>query len=464
MSEEAANHLAGDYRLIELLSEDDVSRVWLGEQLSISRPVLVEELQRGRNDLRAEFLANARAKAAVDHPLIATVYEAVADDVHCFFVRERLHPHTLEGLMAAGGTMEPARLARVVRLLADAQLHHEDANQPTDPPSPEHIHVDGNDVVRIDNLALAGSRDPQQSANDIARLGAALRPLVADARPGTTRTLTLLAWMRGEGIDAKLDWQQVAEICTQIEQQLSQPALPATPTAAISKTRPGLPKKIAAAIAVVALFAVLATAWYLRPQPEPAAKPEIKQPEIIAVTAGNHPSPDGGEHQLPAFRISAQPVSIRQYAEFLDVLATLSKTGLERSFDHREQPASKTSHLPDAWPEQLKTPHHLPVIGVDWWDAVAYAEWKQARLPTQEEWFTASQQQSSTSPTPFSNAVQEWTSTLAADPANPLGGAKWVLISRSPNAAGPIAREWIDDRSLRQKGLGFRVVFAAPGR
>ena len=457
MTEDADTHLAGDYRLIRQLSENEVSRLWLAEQVTVGRQVLVEELRpecRGRRD---GFLANARAKAAVKHPLIASVYEAVADEAHCFFARERLHPHTLEGLLKSGETLEPAKLARVLRLLADAQLHHEAAAQPTDPPGPAHLHVDEHEVVRIDNLALAGTRDPAQSAADIARFGHALRPLVADARPGTTRMLTLLSWMRGEGIDARLDWRQVADICSQIEQQLSQPPPAATPTATMEKSPRGISKRAAAALAMLGLLVVLGMAWHLRPQRDAVPLPAIQQPDALGIPAGPYPSPDGGVHHLPAYRIAALPVGIGQYAEFLDVLETLSQTGSERSFDHREQPADKSSHLPDAWPQQLKNPHHLPVVGVDWWDAAAFAEWKKARLPSQDEWFAAWHQAATANPAPFTSTIREWTCAPAIDPANPLGGAKWVIITRPPGA-----RQWIDDRSLRSDDLGFRIVFTTP--
>jgi formylglycine-generating enzyme required for sulfatase activity len=128
-----------------------------------------------------------------------------------------------------------------------------------------------------------------------------------------------------------------------------------------------------------------------------------------------------------------------------------------------------------------------PVVGVDWWDAAAYAEWKKGRLPSQEEWFAALRlkvgQPAAIPPSDWiavtsetsdrippgllgmAGSVCEWTGQLAADPANPLGARQWVIIGGSYLKAGSnaLTREWTPDRSLRRADLGFRLVFdAAP--
>ena len=84
------DRLLGEYRLKELVSENALSRTWLAEQVSVSRKVLVDELRADQSDQRESFLADVRAKAAVEHPLVGSVYEAVADDTCCFFAHELL--------------------------------------------------------------------------------------------------------------------------------------------------------------------------------------------------------------------------------------------------------------------------------------------------------------------------------------------------------------------------------------
>ena len=494
MSPDADERLSGDYRLKELVSENPVSRIWLAEQVSISRVVLIEELRRECFDRKEVFLADVRAKAAMDHPMIGSVYEAVVGEERCFFAYELLPGVTLEERKKVGEPLPPRRLAEMLRRVSECQLHHEAANQATAPLSLANIHLDEHGVVRLDNCAIAGTRDPSQSTQDITHLGEALSTLVADGQAGSTRMLTLLAWMRGEGLETALDWGQVGDICNQIEQQLANPS-PATPTRSISRGRRNQRARLSFAIGgAVALIVISFVVIRLRPQ-SPPPPPRAPLPDTILIPAGSHPTPDGVVEKLNAFRVSPHEVTIGQYAEFLETLDTLAKHKLERTFDHNDQPPQKTSHLPDDWEaliaaaktkglwNQRRVTLDTPVVGVDWWDAAAYAEWKKGRLPKQEEWFAAlhhrvtkpdaippaewlavSEEISDRTPAGLlgmAGSVCEWTGQPATNPANPLGAREWVIIGGSflkPNS-NALSREWTSDRSLRRADLGFRMVF-----
>ena len=486
----------GEYRLKQLLSETALTRTWLAEQVSVSRRVLVDELKASDAEQRDRFLMDVRAKAAVEHPLIGSVYEAVAETGLCFFAHELLPGATLLDRTIAGEPLKPARLAHVLRRISEAHIHHETLGQATSPLGLEHVHLDEHGVIRLDNLAIAGPRSPQTSTADVVRLGELLRPLSADGQPGSTRMLTLLGWMRGEGIDAPISWEQVRDFSNQIEQQLAEPPPPASATKSVVRRRKKTPFAVIAGAAVLLLIAILVLAMQMRPE-TPPTPPRSTLPDAILISAGKHPTPDGTEEPLQAFRISAHEVTIGQYAEFIETLETLAKDQRERTFDHESQPADKTSHLPDDWTALLAaaksgaTWNNLtvtldsPVVGVDWWDCSAYAEWKHARLPTQEEWFAALRKDvavpsalkpsewspvtaETTDRTPkgligMAGSVSEWTRRVAANPANPLGQRKWVIVGGSYLKPGSnaLSREWIDNRSLRRVDLGFRLVFDA---
>ena len=486
----------GEYRLKELLEENTVTRIWLAEQISVARKVLVEELRPDRPDQRDAFIADIRAKASVDHPLISSVYEAVNEPEVCFYAHELLPGVTLAEREKARSPFRPAQLAHILRRISEAHLQHETLHHATSPMGLDAAYIDEHGVIRLKNLAIAGSRAEEQSARDIVHFGNALIPLVAEGQPGATRMLTLFSWMRGEGLDAPITWAQIRDICMQIEHQLADPLSILTPTREGSFS----PKKhsislIVAGTAVV-LLGIGGIAYRMRP-PAPSPPHRASLPDPVTVAAGRHPTPDGVEEALPAFRISANEVTIGQYAEFLETLGMLAKDKRDRAFDPAGQPAEKTSHEPADWPvlfaaakagglwQNKAVTLDSPVVGIDWWDASAYAEWKKARLPSQEEWFAAvsadlktpaaipagpwapvTAQTADRTPAGLigmAGSVCEWTSDLETNPANPLGDRRWVIIGGSYLKPGSnaLTREWTLDRGLRRPDLGFRVIFDA---
>ncbi len=434
--------------------------------MSISRLVWLDELADDWPETRATFLADARAKAAVDHPLVSSVYEAVAQQGRCFYTHERLNGQTLAERVKSRQPILPLHLAPILRRVAETQMHYENHHQATLPLTLDTIYQDDQGVVRLSNLAIAGPRTPIKSGRDIAHLGHAVLPLVAKGQPGTNRLLSLLGWMSGDGSVANLKWSQIRDYCLEVEDQLAHPPLPDTVQAVPT---PHAAVRSSLWVPILGLVALAAIAGWIFTRPMPALS-ELKLPEALAssiapiqIPAGVHATPDGMDQTLAAFRISPRPVTVAEYAEFLETLGFLAVDKREGSFDAKDQPASKLSHEPSDWPALLTAakisglwqnqPVTLdsPIVGVDWWDAAAYAEWKKARLPTQEEWYATNR------PGGF---LREWTAQPAANPADPLGGKSWVLIGSNATklSTHSLVREWTSDRMLRRPDLGFRVV------
>jgi hypothetical protein len=484
----------GEYQLRELLTENDLCYRWLAEQLSIARLVLLDELRLDQDAHREAFLADVRAKAAIDHPLISSVYEAVSEPTLCYYTHELLAGPTLADHLQANECLRPADLTHILRRISEAYLQHETLAHATSALGLDAVHRDQHGVIRIANLAIAGERHPEESTRDIFHLGTALVPLVAAGHPGASRLLTLLGWMRGLETETPLTWAQIREFCLQIEQQLADPV---AALAAVQETP--TPKKSSSTkfllLALIPFLAVAAAVFYHSPKTTPPQQVRAKLPEPIIIPAGAHPTPDGGTQTLSKFRIAATEVTIGEYSEFLDTLEKLASDGRQSLFDAPGQPAEKTSHLPSDWAalfsaaknartwNQLPVTLDSPVTGIDWWDAAAYADFKQARLPSQDEWFAALHYQTpdpkALTPCPWvpfspnindrtpsgligmAGSLCEWTRDSSPNPSNPLGDQFWVIIGGSylKTGSGALSREWVADRSVRREDLGFRLAY-----
>jgi len=488
------DRLVGDYRLHERISDDGHTATWTAEQVSVGRTVIVDELLDLSGEGRERFLADTRARAAVDHPFIASVYEAADEEGHCIRASERLAADTLQALIDANITLEPARLARVLRHIAEANLHNETNFRATLPLELRYVHVDAGDVTRVANLAVAGYRGEGESARDVAHLGRELIPLVQHGRPGATRMLTLLAWMRGEERPAPLQWREIIELCDRVDRQLSapinEPSLSGIGKELKLNARAFL---LLGGSTLAALVVIMIVAWIMRP-PKPEPTSNIRLAPVL-IPAGEYPTHDDGIAAHDAFLIDARETTIGEYREFLDTLEVLASDDRHRTFDHPDQPADKLHHEPDDWSALLEAARsrgmwngkrvtlNSPVPGVDWWDAMAYANWRKGRLPSEEEWAAAIHHQcenpSAIPSGPWHAAVpsdcpdrtpagilgvagslSEWTRSESINPANPLSRPQRVIVGGSHliSNANALSRQWTADPSLRQVDLGFRLV------
>jgi len=87
---------------------------------------------------------------------------------------------------------------------------------------------------------------------------------------------------------------------------------------------------------------------------------------------------------LKPFYMDRTEVTNAQYAKFL---AAVAKQG-DDAWRHPDQPTSKKTHEPAFWTHEHlgSSKANCPVVGVDWFDAYAYAKWADKRLPTEAEW------------------------------------------------------------------------------
>ena len=93
--------LIGDYLIDDRISIGTNTSTWLATQVSVQRDVILCVLDATHSEdqeLRQEFISDVRAKASVNHPLIASVLEAVNEGSLCYYAVEKLTGKSLGDL------------------------------------------------------------------------------------------------------------------------------------------------------------------------------------------------------------------------------------------------------------------------------------------------------------------------------------------------------------------------------
>jgi formylglycine-generating enzyme required for sulfatase activity len=88
------------------------------------------------------------------------------------------------------------------------------------------------------------------------------------------------------------------------------------------------------------------------------------------------------EVDLPGYYIGRYPVTNEEYAEFIAAGGYGTREyWTEAGWDWK---GSRTQ--PEYWDDENRNQPRQPVVGVSWYEAVAYCRWRGLRLPTEAEW------------------------------------------------------------------------------
>ncbi len=144
---------------------------------------------------------------------------------------------------------------------------------------------------------------------------------------------------------------------------------------------------------------------------------------------------------MSSFRICRREVTNAEYRQFLEWVRKNGDAGCR----HADQPAGK-DHTPEFWADSRYNSDNLPVVGIDWFDAWAFARWAGMRLPTPDEWEYAARG-STSNLYPWDDTFTASTCNSAEAPTNGPMPAGTFAADRSPfhvTDMGGNVMEWVD--------------------
>lgn len=394
----------GDYEILESLHETDDTQTFVARQVSIDRPaalVVLKPHRCGDPSAVAAFQADIRAKASVTHPRIAAVYEANTQDGLVFYAREVVAGQDIVALREDGHRFPLSFVWTLLKTVCETFLYYEDHQLGYRAFQPEAL-VLIHEEPYMANLAIAETTDPSTFTQSLEAIRHSFWRLLRADDTHSPEVRRFFARLDPDHEQVFRDWRDLQRNCNIAMQVTSQPPVTLAtgkPSGSASITSSIEPEALrhaqrastAFSKLLVMLLLVLALGaaafWFVWNRPvTPVENPMVKVP------AGPFIYHTGESMDLPDFWLSQYEITIHQYATFLSAI------GSSKAFDHADQPATKTDHAPLDWESYYTAakanrthrghPINLncPVVGVDWWDAYAYARWRNGRLPSAPEW------------------------------------------------------------------------------
>ena len=402
-SDDLLNKKIGNYNIVWKIGEDEWGPVYVAVQTSMARPVamkvLADSVLHADPTAKERFLATARAKAAVKHPAIISVYEAGEASGHIYYTYEYVDGAHLAQMQEEGQTITDALALRIAKTTAEGLSYLQHQKIPHAPVAARRIYIGKDNLPHLANPARLAGEEPHEVQSDVIELARVITSLLVNGTATDPGLRSLLAKMQTEGSEGILSWGALLQALKALEPKVipvDVVKLTAQDQAAIraveeTKRQQKRVLIITAASVCSCLLLLVFMVWrnFFHSN-------ERNLNAMVHIPAGQFIYQNGDRATTGEFWIDQYEVTIGQYARFLDFL----KENPTTEFDHPDQPKAK-SHVPKSdadWkiyygraraglPARfVPIDMNCPIFNVDWWDAYAYAKWAKKRLPTEQEW------------------------------------------------------------------------------
>ena len=406
----------GDYRVQRLIGKGTWGAVYVAIQMSVNRAVglkVLDPVQAEDERNRSQFLADARAKAAVQHPFIVSVFEADDRNGLVFYTHEFIEGPTLEDMIGSGRQVDEKTALHIMKVAGEGLNYLWSHNLAHAGFQAESIRIGKDGIPRLANLATA-SADPSTSIPaEIQFLASIIQQLVPHEAmsPGLR---ALLNRMSGSGANAANSWPVVLQAVRALEPKVIPveaakiKAADAAAQRAVEANRKAQKRSLIYSIATLLVLAgaVVFVIWryLISNRRDLSTQVDIPPGEYMI----GDPSVEPTRVNLGAFEIDKFEVTIGSFEDFAKYIK--AHPDEEHKWDH---PSSNQRHVPhitvdvdtlikNARQRGARVFHdkasgepgvevdlNCPMVGVSWWTAYAYANWRGRELPTEEEWEAA---------------------------------------------------------------------------
>lgn len=439
-------HTLGVYTLTRLIEQREISALYEARQTHVDRAVVLEVLQPGLpREMEVSFMAQARNRVACTGvPHVADVLESLRADGLWFLTQERPQGRSLADIARNGETLTVREICCVIAAAADMYQAYGKLKTGALLQAASSIYVEESGEVHFLSPQVEGKTTKRRI--QMQALAQKLMPLCPrEKAQGIGRAMTLLEWL-GDGMNGRfLKWHEIGDAARTVITQLDTNAVPdsAKPYHVRMRERIrshsrmqlirgfflhwGIP--LAAAASIIAGFTALGSFFGMgAPQIIPAAG----KSDFLCRQA------DKNE------RVLRYPVSVQQYADFMRWVGSM--TEVQRAELFRDIPETARQLTPTGWKAQTRkgTPD-AAVTGVTYWQALAYARYAHAELPTPAQLQTIRTHGATL-------ADLEWTRDTDAAPLPGIyDGTGYLLVDKQGNIRTAHDRNWQSAR------CGFRI-------
>ncbi len=435
----------GDYTLTHLLSCHRGSESYIARQSHVERHVVLEVLHPADwadEAALTRFLATARARSAAHLPKVTAVLESTTSPEGYTYICQNLPEGTPLSTLAEGQQqLTPQQVCDLICAAAKLYEACASAGLATTPLTAGMVFMNREGDFNFLSPVCAGEPAENAALRQQQGLAELIRQVQPRGVPGQGRIATILNWMQDGYEGEPLDWTATASTAAIVAEQLR-------PDAILQVNRPeqydrGREQRADnrrrrrlrryAALVGLALLSVLVMgfAGYL-------AAPEAVTPV---------PALRGGYVHLKVndkvLRVSPYPVSIAEYSDFLVDYASMEPQ--KRGSLSQNVPPTETDPTPTDWEAQLNTTEpDSPVTNVSYWQALMYARYQKAALPTATQ--LAAVRTETGNP-----GVEEWTQD--EHPATVLYTKHRLVLPAKENAS-PLPE---NNPATRTPNRGFRI-------